>query len=338
MMGGMYPGTAPLYPPPQSRYAGGPPGAGAWDDSSQGDGCGGALPLWSVGVEAMTVRRGGTRNQILVRDGAFVLAGTPLLTTDGLLFDYEMAPRFTAVLHVNPEVDYQFSAFYVEDWASEAVIVSDGSISVSAPNVLLDNLNAARFHYDSDFWSGELNARWRMMPRLTLLAGLRILELDEDLVQTDNFPAQTTFAGSYTIAVSNRLFGGQVGALVSLLRLGPVSLEGFVKAGLFRNEAEQSMHDVLNIGNGQLSASNTEGTSLWEAGLTLAWCLDANVKAWVGYYVVSLNGVATAPSQIPGNDLFGAGAVQLGPVGAVGVDVEDHLRLDAFTAGIEVSY
>ncbi len=339
MMGGMYPGMGPVFPPSHPGHAGGgPPGPGVWGDAMEGHASDDAGPLWSVAAEAMNVRRSSARNQILVRDGAFVLAGTPLLTTAGLPFDYELAPRFTVVLHVNPEVDYQFSAFYIEDLTSEAVIVSDGSISVSAPNVLLDNFNAARFEYDSDFWSAELNARWRMMPRLTLLAGLRAMELTEGFVEADNFPGVTTFETVYTIAVRNRLCGGQVGALVSLLRMGPVCFDGLVKAGLFRNEAEHNMNDVLNIGLGQISAENTEGTSLWEIGLTLTWCVNANVKAWAGYNVLWLNGIATAPAQIPGNDLFGVSAVRLGPLGALGVNVDDYLRLDAFSGGIEVSF
>ena len=58
------------------------------------------------------------------------------------------------------------------------------------------------------------------------------------------------------------------------------------------------------------------------------------VRAWIGYSALWVDGIATAPGQIPGNDLLGnAGVANLGPPGASGVDVSDILRIDGANAG-----
>jgi hypothetical protein len=295
--------------------------------------------MWSVGIETVIMRRQSARQQTLVREGAFDLNGTSLLETDDLIFDHEMTPRLTLTLHVNPELVYEVCYFNIDDWAAAAVVVDDGDISVSSPNILLDTFNAARFDYRSEFTSIESNIRWRMMKRVTLLAGLRFMEMTDGFEQTDNFPGLQTFAPSYTIATRNRLMGGQFGGIFSLLRFGPVCLDGFAKWGYFINEAEHNMHDVLNLGFGNLEAFNTENTSIVEAGLNVSCCFGQHVRAWAGYSALWLNGVATAPSQIPGNDLLGNGGVAaLGPIGARGVDVTDNIRIDGFNAGLEFSY
>ncbi len=339
MMDGMYPGMQPVFGGPGYGSGGssgpdeerGAPGPGCCNDRTG--------PLWSVGAEALLWRRSSPRSQILVRAGSFDLAGGPLLFTDSLIFDYEAAPRITALLHVSPDVECDVTFFTMEDWGSQAVVVGSTDISVSSPNILLDTLNAAKFDYECEFWSAELNLRWRMMPRITLLAGMRCMELSERFEQTDNFPGLDNFAPSYTIAVRNRLLGVQAGGLFSLLRSGPFSVDAFVKGGYFNNQAEQNMHEILNLGFGQLQAFNTEHTQLWEAGFNITWCFHDRARAWIGYSALWLNGIATAPSQIPGNDLLGSsGVAALGPVGAVGVDVTDHMRVDGANAGFEVSY
>jgi hypothetical protein len=334
MMGGMYPGMQPVFA--------GPDGPGPFDpEAVPGPSCPGGCdercgPLWSVGVEGVLWRRSSPRGLTLVRNGAFLLGGTPLLNADALLFDYEAAPRITTTLHINPELDCQFTYFTVEDWSTQAVVVSGGSISVSSPNILLDALNAVRFEYESELWSGELNLRWRMMPRVTLLAGVRVLELVDRFEQTDNFPAANTFLPSYTIAVRNQLFGVQAGGLFSVVRSGPICVDAFVKGGYFNNEAEHNMQGILT-GISQLAAAGSEDTLLWEAGFNITYCFNRYLKAWVGYSALWLNGIASAPGQIPGNSLF-TGAFPLGPVGAVGVDATESLRIEGANVGLELSY
>jgi hypothetical protein len=339
MMDGMYPGMQPVFGGP--GYAGEGPYGPDGEPGAPGPGCcdDGAGPLWTVGAEALLWRRSSPRSEILVRNGQFQLSGAPLLLTDSLIFDHEAAPRITATLHVSPLVECDVTYFTVEDWSAQAVVVNDAEISISSPNILLDNFNAAKFDYTSRLQSAEVNLRFRIMPRITLLGGLRWMELSEKFEQTDNFPGLATFAPSYTIAVRNRLVGAQAGGIFSLLQYGPFSVDAFVKGGYFNNAAEQNMHDILNLGFGQLQAFNTEHTQLWEAGFNITWCFHPRAKCWIGYSALWLNGVATAPSQIPGNDLLGSsGVAALGPVGAVGCDVTDNLRVDGVNGGFEISY
>jgi hypothetical protein len=348
MMGGMYPGSG-MYPGMGPGFAG-PPGYGGCGPfepcGEQGPpvSCGPCeprCPTWSFAAEAMLLGRSTAKDQVLVRAGLFNLAGETLLATENLTFDEEFAPRISTVLHLGTELDCSFSFLTVENWHSEGQVASDGPISVSAPNILLSDLNAARFDYDSDLWSAELNLRWRMMPRLTLLAGMRVIELNEVLQQTDNFPNLITLEPSYVIDVRNRMIGAQIGALANLLSFGKsISVDGFLKWGWLNNDAEHDMNDILNIGFGQLQAENTEVCNLVEVGVSATWRCNRHLKVWFGYEVLYLHGVATAPSQIPGNDLFdnATAIAPLGPAGAVGVDVEDDLWVSGVNGGFEVTY
>ena len=244
------------------------------------------------------------------------------------------------MLHGESNLDVEFDFFRIDTWASRAVVVRDTDISVSSPNILLDNLNAAQFTYKSQFWSAEVNLRWRVIPRLTLLAGFRSMELTDRFEQVDNFFQLNNFAPSYTIRVTNHLTGGQVGAVASLLRCGDwLSVDGFLKWGYFSDSAEHSMADLLHLGFGALSAQDTENTPLIETGVALTWHCNEHAKVWLGYNALWLTRIASAPGQIPGNDLLGSnGVAALGPIGGLGVAINERLRIDGFNGGFEVSF
>jgi hypothetical protein len=354
---GMPPYATPAYgmpaygvPPPgagAAMYGGMPPGyGGPWDappeatDSADLFSDAECPPTISVGVEAMLLKRTTARPFTLVRQGAFDLNGADLLNADNLDFDHEIGPRVDIVVHRPSGLDFGFTYFEVLEWESEGVATDPVDVSTSAPNQLLNNFNTASVTYDSQFTSAELNLLYRVHPRVTLLAGLRWMHLKDTLLAFDNFgPDPNVLIPSYSIRVENDLSGAQVGILATLLRAGAFTLDCAVKGGYYALEAEHQMVDIQNVGTlGSISAINNDMTTVIDVGLTASLRLGRHAKVWLGYQAMWLTGVATAPSQIAGNDLIGIPGTQIGAPGALGVDVFDNLMFYGARAGVEFSY
>jgi hypothetical protein len=296
-------------------------------------------PLCTVGAEAMLMKRSTARDFVLVREGAFDPTGAPLLDTDDLTFDGEVVPRLNVLLHPCCKFDIAFSGFWTDDWQARETVVSEQEISIAVPNVLRDAINAARFTYSSELQSAEVMFQWRVAPGFKLFIGPRWMELDEDFFVEDNFPNLDIFVPSYVIAVENSLVGGQAGAEATFSWSGNLSLDAYLKGGYFENTARHRIEDLAGISTvGPIAAQRTDNSQVVELGLSITCHFNDRVKMWVGYNMMWLSNVATAPSQILGNDVIGPGAlVRLGPEGALGVDTNDDLFFHGFNVGLEVT-
>jgi hypothetical protein len=297
---------------------------------------------FSFSTEAMLLDRTASRNQVLVRAGAFDPNGEVLLSTNDLEFDHEFVPRFNFVLHQPSGFDFVFNYFDSERWKASEMVVSETEITVSAPNILIDNFNAARFTYSSQLSSSEYLVQCRVAPRLTVNAGVRWIEFSEVLFQEDNFPNLDVFVPSYSILVENRMLGAQLGIQATLFYLGDyLSIDAQVKGGYYINEAEHRIDELAGQTLiGPIAAEvDDENATVMEVHVAATVRFNDHVKIWAGYNVMWMIGVATAPQQIPGNDVFGPGAlVRLGPVGALSVDTADTVLLSGANCGLEVSY
>ncbi len=88
--------------------------------------------------------------------------------------------------------------------------------------------------YATQLYNAEMNLRWSLCPRVTMLAGFRWVNLCEDLQGTLPPERAVPFWDAETW---NNLYGVQIGEEWRMLDRGRFSIGGLVKAGVFDNDA-----------------------------------------------------------------------------------------------------
>jgi hypothetical protein len=210
--------------------------------------------------------------------------------------------------------------------------------------------------------SFEANGRLDLSPRVTLLAGLRWLQLNDSLQGTltpadrteptwklncsgdsplellsdcSDYPGATA-AGVYppfwTTSVTNNLYGAQIGLEGKLLELGRLSLEGTIKAGLFDDAAEQSTIVSMKKQLFPSRAATSHVAFAGEAGLQVKYQLMKGLSVKAGYEALWLGGVALAPGQIQET------LTTPTSVTALGVNCRSSALFQGGTVGLEYSF
>jgi hypothetical protein len=206
--------------------------------------------------------------------------------------------------------------------------------------------------------SAEANARAGLFNRLTVLAGFRWLQLNDNLQGTltpaDTFAPSwkgtcpnctlpevpltgptlaTIYPPFWATSTANNLFGFQAGLEGKLLELGRFSLSGVLKAGIFNDYAiestgvslEKIVHPSKASANGAAFAS--------EGSLQLKYQASERVALKAGYEALWLDRIALAAGQIQ--------ETYTGPTGdvrALGVNMGSSVLFQGFTAGLEYSF
>ena len=96
------------------------------------------------------------------------------------------------------------------------------------------------WNYNSRLYNAELNRRWNLCRRVTLLAGFRWVNLSEEL-EGILAPPGTFGAGTFwDTHTQNNLFGLQIGADATLFERGRFSIDGVLKVGIFDNHVDET--------------------------------------------------------------------------------------------------
>ncbi|MGC2460226.1 MAG: BBP7 family outer membrane beta-barrel protein, partial [Steroidobacteraceae bacterium] len=211
----------------------------------------------------------------------------------------------------------------------------------------------------TNLYNAEANGRLDITSRVTLLAGVRWLQLNDDLEGTltpadrsqptwkQTYPYYTYNlslvgllpldlpAGNYppfwNTSTTNNLYGVQIGADVKVLEFGRFSLGGVIKIGLFDNYAEQSTGVSLKKQVQPSQATTNHAAFVSEAGLQVKYQLQKGLALKAGYEVLWLDGVALAPGQIQET-------LTLTNVRALGVNCGSSVLFQGVTAGLEYSF
>ena len=226
----------------------------------------------------------------------------------------------------------------------------------------------------SDLHSLEANARFEFTRDLEILAGFRWLRLKDSLTGSltpadtnepswkiggcaavDNLPpiesaGATTLPGTarpcaaggvvggypafWTTGTTNDLLGLQAGVEGTFLTIGPLSVRGVAKAGVYDNRAQQdaavSMQKQMYYANAKTDRLAFAG----QGGVQARYTISRNLSATLGYELLWLDRVALAPGQI---DLT-ASVSSPGSVTATGVDTGASILLQGFTAGFQYTF
>ncbi len=259
--------------------------------------------------EVMVLKRDNTnRQQAVVIDGG---TGDTLLSANDLEMQYELGPKLTFGVHLHPCWTLELSYFGTHHWHIGETREGNNNLAIPGDLGLASfdffGADLIRVDYTADLHTAEANLM-KSLGWVDLIAGFRFLTLDEEL----NIRSTDSDFGTsdYNILTSNDLYGAQLGLRMARTR-DFWGWEGFVKAGLFGNDARQSqtVGDQDNqFSLRQVESNEGEVAFLGEAGLSLEYRFNDCWSVRGGYNVMWIDGLAQAPNQLDFTDTASSGS------------------------------
>ncbi len=328
-----------------------------------------STPRWTVSAEAIVLGRIGGVNRTLVERvpgsvpfiATFITPGVEAFNSNAFRQGFSAGPKISLTYHDDSGYGVELSYFNVFDQRATRAIGPDSPadwLVMRAPGIFWQTQD---FPYQAMAWSAatnlynaEANGRLDISSRVTVLAGFRWLQLNDNLQGTLTPPDQTAPtwksacsgcnifqitqglpAGNYppfwNTTTTNNLYGVQVGVNGKLLELGRFSLDGLIKIGLFDNHAGQSTGVSLQKVAYPSQAATDHAAFVSEAGLQLKYQLGRGLALKAGYEALWLDGVALAPGQIQET-------YTLATVRALGVNSSSSVLFQGATFGLEYSF
>jgi hypothetical protein len=246
---------------------------------------------WTARAGLVALRRSGPDSAVLIQDQSIE---PQTLNASAFDFDFELGWDVTLIGHIGGLPEVEIRHLSVDGWtapASQEMLAGPIEIQAAVP-IFVNATGTVAAQHGSDLHSSEINARWPCTDRVTLLAGFRYLELDEQ------FHADVPSNVAFDWRTRNRLYGGQIGAEASLWEHRCLTIEGTARLGLFGNAAAQDGY----LRTGRVTVADTascDGTSyLVEAGLTVLYQLTPKLALRGAYNVLWLGDVALATDQV----------------------------------------
>jgi hypothetical protein len=279
-------------------------------------------PNWYVNVTALALNRS-------TPDGGAIIAsnpgGVPFLSADDL--DFDMGPGIDASIGFNAfdnewfEARVMYSKFEGENsFVSPGAFIGVGFTGPGGTNFESD--------FSTTFSSAELNWRHSINDQLTVLAGLRALEVKDSFgTVLNNNVATGLYDGK------NKLYGAQIGAQMSFLDdSSPFQLMLSGKVGAYANRSSAGIREFQGnnfIGSFE-SGTDTKTSFVAEIGLTAGYQLSESLTLTAGYEAVWLDSLALASNA--------ASESMLNPSLLSNSIFRDDLWLHGASIGLQISY
>ncbi len=294
-------------------------------------------------------------------NATFSVAGTEAFNSNQLQQGFSAGPKVSLTYHDDSGYGVELSYFNFFGRTATKAIGPDSPadwLVMRAPGIFWQTQD---FPYQAMAWSAatnlynvEANGRLDLSNRVTMLAGFRWLQLNDNLQGALTPPDQTAptwktvcsgcnifqitpggTAGNYppfwNTSTTNNLYGVQIGVNGKILELGRFSLEGLMKFGLFDDHAGQSTGVSLQKVVYPSQATTNRVAFVSEAGLQLKYQLGKGLALKAGYEALWLDGVALAPGQIQKT-------YTLSTVRALGVNCGSSVLFQGATFGLEYSF
>ncbi len=256
---------------------------------SSGYNCG---VLWQAAADIYFLQRTTTSPVTILVDDT--TRSIEEFNTQALDFDHDMGygVRLSRDLGCGSYLDIGYFGVFDQ----QAAIERTGDLALVLPGFATGGNPAAyNMDYQSELHSGEVNIRQNLCGRFNLLAGLRYINLNEDLLISSQLGAVVT-PDHLDIGVDNNLFGAQLGTGVCLLNCGALQIDALVKCGFYYNDASVTTRSSL-IGQ-RLTANNNGFAMAGEVGLYGTYCINNCWSVRGGIQALGLNGLALAPEQL----------------------------------------
>jgi hypothetical protein len=330
---------------------------------------------WTVSAEAIVFERVGTTNRTLVERVPGVVSfarvpatpGTPALNSTDLNQGFAPGFRVGVTYHANTKYDWQLSFFRVSGWDSSRSIGPDNPpnwLVMRAPGFLQTqdfSYQSMTWDYSTELYNAELNVRYNLAKRVTVLGGFRWLQLNENLQGTippqdralpiwkfdpnlnlldvarlenlKDIPAGRAFPPFWNTSTKNNLYGLQIGAEGKLFKRGGFSIDGLIKVGGYWNHASASTGVSLEKVVHPTVVKTDHAAFVGEAGLQGKYQFAMGLAVKLGYQALWLYGVALAPGQI--QETYETGPASMA---VHGVNSNAGVLLHGVTAGLQYSF
>jgi opacity protein-like surface antigen len=330
-------------------------------------------PRWTVSTEAIVLERLGGVNRTLVErvPGSVpffltsIASGPEAFNSNQFQQGFSAGPKIDLIYHGDGGYGAELSYFNIFNQSATKVTGPDSPadwLVMKAPGTFWQTQD---FPYQGMAWTGTTNlysaeANWRMAlsNRVTVLAGFRWFQLNDNLLGTltpadrteptwktsctistcklSQITDGSTPAGNYppfwNTSTVNNLYGVQIGVDGKILELGRFSLNGLIKIGVFDDNAGQSTGVSMQKQVYPSSAWTNHAAFASEAGLQLKYQVTTGLALKAGYEALWLDGVALAPGQIQET------ATTPSSVRALGVNCGSSVLFQGVTAGLEYSF
>ncbi len=284
------------------------------------------VPRWSIRAGALALHRSRPDSAQL-----FFNFFDPTQGLDAASFDLGFKPAWEVSLghRLTDALDFEIRYLSGDAWTSRAMVATDSAdplvINARTPIFLAAGRNIDAT-YGSDLRSFEANLRMVRNERVTWLVGFRYLELDEqlraDLVDFVTFDPTVV----YQATTSNRLYGGQIGADVRLLEMGPrLWLDLLGKAAILGNANGQTSRLDTGLANVQVHQRASSAAFLGEAHLSLMYTVTPRFSLRLSYGALWITNLALATEQLNATSFAALDGIQTDGQtvyhgGAVGVE------------------
>ena len=192
----------------------------------------------------------------------------------------------------NSAWDAEVSYFQVNDFSARAFTPSATQL-LTTPPIVFAPMDVTST-YQSSVRSGEINLRRGWTERVTLLGGFRYFEVQDDLFHKICQTGKTE-----RIRSQNQAYGFQLGVDANLLTWGRFDLNGWTKAGVFLNQADQQTIITLVPGTVPYASASSNGVAfLGDLGLAASYRLTDWLSIRGGYQLLWFAAAATAPPQM----------------------------------------
>ena len=293
--------------------------------------------------------------------------GTPALNSTDLNQGFCPGFRLGVTYQADSKYGLELSFFRVSGWDSTRSIGPDNPpnwLVMRAPGFFQTqdfSYQSMTWDYSTELYNAELNVRYNLSRRITVLAGFRWLQLNEnlqgtipppdrllpiwkfdpnnnlfDVARLENLrgiPATEAFPPFWNTSTSNNLYGLQIGADGKLFERGRFSIGGLIKVGGYWNHASESTGVSLEKVVYPTGAKTDHAAFVGEAGLQCKYQFAKGLALKLGYEALWLDGVALAPGQIQKTYETGPASVT-----ALGVNCDSGVLLHGGTAGLEYSF
>lgn len=260
-------------------------------------------PKWYGSAEALFLRRDNSnQEQAIVLNGA---TSVTLISSGNLNFNTEAGGRFALGHSIGHCWAVEGSYLGLQEWGDSITTTGNNNLRIPGDIALatLDFLDAdiMRVDYNSEIHSAEVSVV-RSFGRLDLLGGFRYFQLDEDFnINSEDFNNGTS---DYSIAASNSLFGGQLGARFE--SNGDIAyLRCTTKAGVYGVDSDQRTH-LADFDNSFVfhdsSTSGSDVAFIGEVNLDVIIPLTSHCRLRTGYNVMWVEGISLAMDQLDFTD------------------------------------
>jgi hypothetical protein len=210
----------------------------------------------------------------------------------------EGGPRVSLTRHGCHGYDLEFVYFGIDGWSSSRDVPHNENRYAIRSRTATYLTSQGPFHVDyaTRLYNSELNLSWNPVCNVKMLAGFRWDELVEGI---DGFNVSSMNNGM--LRTTNDLFGFQVGTDITFWQSCRFGINGILKAGIYGNSATSA---YMESGTRTIlyRVEATDVAFVGEAGLQAYYQITRNWTARLGYQMLWLEGVATAPDQVAGFD------------------------------------